>query len=310
MEFGSCNQARREYCRVRTGDPSRSLSAVGRRQVSGGGPGQWRPLVAGGVRTDTGRRGVCHPCPASDRGGKKAGTETRTMNRINPDKMSRAELDRLGAAAERVCYRNTRPMTPDARRALARAGRKGGRPRIGAGAKRINVTVENTLLRKADAYAQTWPDPRRGCCGRIEKDRRRVGQHPPSAVHEAGFGISIRSSVMYGDGSACRFPTCVVTWTRTVFLARVPAGGEPPLCHAGGDAGVAIEPSAHRSAAAADATAIVGSGHRLALATVLRAAADESQRTLLRRAQAGHDEVSRLRLEPASWSTGAATRWL
>ena len=76
------------------------------------------------------------------------------MKRINPDKMSRTELDRLGAEAERVTYRDTRPLTPDAHRALARAAKKGGRPRIGAGAQRINVTVEKTLLRKADAYAR------------------------------------------------------------------------------------------------------------------------------------------------------------
>jgi hypothetical protein len=76
------------------------------------------------------------------------------MKRINPDRMTKAELDRLGAEAERVTYSNTRPLTREARRALARAARKGGRPRIGAGAQRINVTVEKTLLRKADAYAR------------------------------------------------------------------------------------------------------------------------------------------------------------
>lgn len=76
------------------------------------------------------------------------------MKRINPDKMSKAELDRLEREAEKVTYRNTRPLTADSRRALARAARKGGRPRIGAGAKRINVTVEKTLLSKADAYAR------------------------------------------------------------------------------------------------------------------------------------------------------------
>jgi hypothetical protein len=38
--------------------------------------------------------------------------------------------------------------------ALARAARKGGRPRVGAGAQRINVTVERTLLKKTDAYAR------------------------------------------------------------------------------------------------------------------------------------------------------------
>jgi hypothetical protein len=78
------------------------------------------------------------------------------MKRINPDKMTKAELDRLGAAAERVTYRYTRPLTAHDRQALARAARKGrgGRPRIGAGSKRINITVEQTLLTDADAYAR------------------------------------------------------------------------------------------------------------------------------------------------------------
>jgi len=76
------------------------------------------------------------------------------MKTINPDKMSKAELDRLGAEAEKVTYENTRPLTPDACRALARAANKGGRPRIGAGARRINITVERNLLSKTDAYAR------------------------------------------------------------------------------------------------------------------------------------------------------------
>ena len=76
------------------------------------------------------------------------------MKRINPDKMSKAELDRLGAEAERVTYENTRPLSAESRRALARAANKGGRPRVGAGAQRINVPVERTLLRQADVYAR------------------------------------------------------------------------------------------------------------------------------------------------------------
>jgi hypothetical protein len=76
------------------------------------------------------------------------------MKKINPDKMSKAQLDRLGAAAERVTYRNFRPLKAQDRRALARAAHRGGRPRIGAGAQRINITVEQTLLSHADAYAR------------------------------------------------------------------------------------------------------------------------------------------------------------
>jgi len=76
------------------------------------------------------------------------------MKRYNPDKMSKAELDGMGAEAEKVTFENARPLTADSRRALARAASKAGRPRIGAGAKRINITVEQTLLSKADAYAR------------------------------------------------------------------------------------------------------------------------------------------------------------
>jgi len=76
------------------------------------------------------------------------------MKKINPDKMSKTQLDRLGAAAERVAYRTTHPLRPQDRRALARAAHRAGRPRIGAGAQRINITVEHTLLSHADAYAR------------------------------------------------------------------------------------------------------------------------------------------------------------
>ena len=75
------------------------------------------------------------------------------MKRINPDKMSRAELDALGEEAEALTFENTRPLSADGRRALARAASKGGRPRIGAGAQRINVTVERGLLKQVDAFA-------------------------------------------------------------------------------------------------------------------------------------------------------------
>jgi hypothetical protein len=76
------------------------------------------------------------------------------MKRINPEKMSKAELDRLGAEAAELTFANTRPLTAEARRALTHAANKGGRPRVGAGAKRINITVEQTLLKKADNYAR------------------------------------------------------------------------------------------------------------------------------------------------------------
>jgi hypothetical protein len=76
------------------------------------------------------------------------------MKRIDLAKMTKSELDRLGASAEKVTFRTTRPLAAVDRRALAGAARRGGRPAIGAGAKRINVTVEQTLLKHADAYAR------------------------------------------------------------------------------------------------------------------------------------------------------------
>jgi hypothetical protein len=77
------------------------------------------------------------------------------MKKINPDKMSKTEFDRLGTAADKVTFHNSRPLKPHDRQALMRAARKGaGRPRIGAGAKRINITVEQDLLSHADAYAR------------------------------------------------------------------------------------------------------------------------------------------------------------
>lgn len=76
------------------------------------------------------------------------------MKRIHPDTLSNTELDRLGAEAEQVTRDNTRPLSTSARHALTRAANKGGRPRIGAGAKRINITVEKTLLKQADNYAR------------------------------------------------------------------------------------------------------------------------------------------------------------
>ncbi len=68
--------------------------------------------------------------------------------------MSKAELDRLGIEAVKVTFENTRPLARDEPEALARAAGRGGRPRIGAGAKRINVTVEPNLLNTTDRYAR------------------------------------------------------------------------------------------------------------------------------------------------------------
>jgi hypothetical protein len=76
------------------------------------------------------------------------------MKRINPKTITETKLNRLEREAEQVNFDNTRRLTAADRRALKKAAGKGGRPRVGAGAKRINITVERTLLKTIDAYAR------------------------------------------------------------------------------------------------------------------------------------------------------------
>jgi hypothetical protein len=47
-----------------------------------------------------------------------------------------------------------RPMTPVERAEEHRARRKRGRPRIGKGSKKINITIERSLLAEADQLAR------------------------------------------------------------------------------------------------------------------------------------------------------------
>ena len=70
-----------------------------------------------------------------------------------PRQDEHGETGRLGREAEALTFENTRPLSADHRRALTGAASKGGRPRIGAGSQRINVTVERGLLKQVDAFA-------------------------------------------------------------------------------------------------------------------------------------------------------------
>ncbi len=45
------------------------------------------------------------------------------------------------------------PLTPEERSRDQNAKRKRGRPRLGAGAQRVLITVESSLLKRSDAYA-------------------------------------------------------------------------------------------------------------------------------------------------------------
>jgi len=61
------------------------------------------------------------------------------------------ELD-TESADDRVA--RSRPLNPRERRQWRRFKAKMGRPKVGKGAKTISLTVENGLLKEADAYAK------------------------------------------------------------------------------------------------------------------------------------------------------------
>jgi len=48
----------------------------------------------------------------------------------------------------------SRPLTRRLRGQLRKASRRGGRPRIGRGAKKVLVTIERDLLKRSDALAR------------------------------------------------------------------------------------------------------------------------------------------------------------
>ncbi len=68
--------------------------------------------------------------------------------------LSHEEKNREVAKYDRdIPLSETRPLSA-ADRARLRRARKRGRPKIGAGAKRIQVTMERRLLKKVDQYAR------------------------------------------------------------------------------------------------------------------------------------------------------------
>lgn len=70
-------------------------------------------------------------------------------------RMDAAELDAEVAKFDHEFLADTaKPLTAEERKRDRKAGRKRGRPRIGAGAKRVLVTIESSLLRRSDVYAR------------------------------------------------------------------------------------------------------------------------------------------------------------
>lgn len=70
--------------------------------------------------------------------------------RMKPEKLREATK----AFDEEMVVETSRPLTVAERKAWATARRGPGRPRRGAGAKVISVSVERTLLARSDALAR------------------------------------------------------------------------------------------------------------------------------------------------------------
>jgi len=67
--------------------------------------------------------------------------------------MSSTDLDAQVKKFDREFIENqARPLTPELESKLRRARRKRGRPVVGGGAKRVLVTIERDLLRRADSF--------------------------------------------------------------------------------------------------------------------------------------------------------------
>ena len=73
----------------------------------------------------------------------------------HPEVMSAVELARATAEFdEPFVFERARPMTPTERTQERKLRRGPGRPRIGAGAKKVSISLESKLLKQADAVAR------------------------------------------------------------------------------------------------------------------------------------------------------------
>ena len=69
--------------------------------------------------------------------------------------LSDAEKDAEVAPFEKgIDPKEWRPLTPAQRRQWARIRSKGGRPKVGKGAKIVPVSIERDLLKKVDSFAK------------------------------------------------------------------------------------------------------------------------------------------------------------
>ncbi|MGD0771145.1 MAG: ribbon-helix-helix protein, CopG family [Tepidisphaeraceae bacterium] len=68
--------------------------------------------------------------------------------------MSAAELAEATKQYDAMVIDKTRPLNSKERKLWEQAKRGRGRPKIGKGAKKVSISLENDLLRKADAIAR------------------------------------------------------------------------------------------------------------------------------------------------------------
>ena len=76
-------------------------------------------------------------------------------NGKHPEEMTPAELAQATREFEKpFVFEKARPMTTAERAQERKLRRHRGRPKVGAGAKKVSISLEGGLLRKADALAK------------------------------------------------------------------------------------------------------------------------------------------------------------
>lgn len=87
---------------------------------------------------------------------------------INFDSLTTAEKEELFQEAVKSRLEDDRPLTARDQKLLSQARRKAarGRPKVGAGSKRIQVTMEASLLDRVDKRAQELGMSRAGFLAR------------------------------------------------------------------------------------------------------------------------------------------------
>ena len=78
----------------------------------------------------------------------------KRKSHLSFDRMSDAEKEAIYAECERIRPEDGKPLNAADRRLHRKAGLPVGRPRIGKGAQRINISMERGLLKSADEFAQ------------------------------------------------------------------------------------------------------------------------------------------------------------